>query len=182
MCCGPIVLPGIYLRRWLTRLARAVAVGEVWGPWENGELGGNATSIFWLWYDLRYIIDDILNIYVCIYIYILMIFAGMNSLVIHPAICLFFLIGNRLIVVRNASPPLVLANHEASRMLDGLFGVSFMTHLSNLVLLMSCEQLKRAPGCLRYIGRGLYDSIVWGYMGIITIIRIPVNQPGFNGK
>ena len=39
---------------------------------------------------------------------------------------------------------------------------------------------KRAHGCLGYIG----DDILPSYIGIIslTIVRIPINQPGFNGK
>ncbi len=43
---------------------------------------------------------------------------------------------------------------------------------------------KRAPGCLGYIG----DEFLPSYIGIIMDyfisheIRIPINQPGFNGK
>ena len=39
----------------------------------------------------------------------------------------------------------------------------------------------KSPGCLRYIG----DEILPNYIGIIISnhdIRIPISQPGFNGK
>ena len=51
-----------------------------------------------------------------------------------------------------------------------IFGKHPYTYMSN----------EKHPGCLGYIG----DKILLSYIGIIINheMRIPINQPGFNGK